>query len=200
MTIKVRLNHNHSNNSRPSSQPFLRFASLNALRSSQEYSDKLTSSQPPGPPPVPIPYTTKTLMTLGPGDYFGERALLTDEPRAASCTAQGNVLCQILDAETFNEALSGVQDLLGDRIQVRGREERRMAGAKRQQKQHAAHQHNEQPSTRRFAYRRPTSMTSRRHPSSSSRITSGSTPRHSTKSGAPDFPWIRKVIGGYPPP
>jgi hypothetical protein len=57
-------------------------------------------------------------MTLGPGDYFGERALLTDEPRAASCTAQGSVLCQMLDAETFNEALSGVQDLLGDRIQA----------------------------------------------------------------------------------
>jgi CRP-like cAMP-binding protein len=63
------------------------------------------------------PASPTTLMTLGPGDYFGERALLTDEPRAATCTAAAGVLCQVLDREAFNEALSGVQDLLGDRLQ-----------------------------------------------------------------------------------
>jgi len=45
-----------------------------------------------------------TLMTLGAGDYFGERALLTDEPRAATCTASSGGICQVLDREAFNEA------------------------------------------------------------------------------------------------
>ena len=62
------------------------------------------------------PGSESTLMTLGPGDYFGERALLTDENRAATCTAKGGVMCQVLVRETFTDALSSVSDLLGDRL------------------------------------------------------------------------------------
>lgn len=36
--------------------------------------------------------TEMSLLTLGPGEYFGEMALMLDEPRAANCIAvQGNV-------------------------------------------------------------------------------------------------------------
>lgn len=35
--------------------------------------------------------------TLGPGEYFGERALITGEPRAATITAQTKVLLMALD-------------------------------------------------------------------------------------------------------
>ena len=62
------------------------------------------------------PGSESVLMTLGPGDYFGERALLTDECRAATCTAKGKVLCQVLVRETLTDALSSISDLLGDRL------------------------------------------------------------------------------------
>ena len=34
----------------------------------------------------------RQLMVLGKGNYFGERALLTSEPRAANCVADGEVV------------------------------------------------------------------------------------------------------------
>lgn len=33
--------------------------------------------------------TEMALLTLGAGDYFGEMALMLDEPRAANCIAAG---------------------------------------------------------------------------------------------------------------
>jgi len=49
---------------------------------------------------------------LQPGDFFGERALLRGEPRAANCTAEtnGSILC--LSRETFEMVLGPLQNLI----------------------------------------------------------------------------------------
>ena len=56
------------------------------------------------------------LKSLVAGDYFGERALLLREPRAASCTSEGGTRCLKLGRDAFDEALSNVQDLLGEQV------------------------------------------------------------------------------------
>jgi len=48
---------------------------------------------------------------LGPSDYFGEMALLKDEPRMATISATSATVCMKLDRKTFS-ALLGGQDLL----------------------------------------------------------------------------------------
>lgn len=47
----------------------------------------------------------ETLTTLGPGDVFGEMALILDEPRAASVEAIDRVTALVLDQETMHEGL-----------------------------------------------------------------------------------------------
>ena len=49
--------------------------------------------------------------TLGSGEYFGERALITGEPRAATITAQSKVLLMALDRDAFNSLLGPILDL-----------------------------------------------------------------------------------------
>lgn len=44
-------------------------------------------------------------QTLGPGDYFGERALVTKEPRAANCVGKTKGLVLCIDKETFEKAV-----------------------------------------------------------------------------------------------
>jgi CRP-like cAMP-binding protein len=45
---------------------------------------------------------TKVLATLKPGDYFGESALLRDEPRAATVAAETNLVTFKIGREKFN--------------------------------------------------------------------------------------------------
>jgi CRP-like cAMP-binding protein len=46
---------------------------------------------------------------FGPGDSFGERALLTGEPRAANATALTDVSTLAMDRETFEETIGPLQ-------------------------------------------------------------------------------------------
>lgn len=52
-------------------------------------------------------------QVLKPGDWFGERALMTGEPRAANVTALTNVVAFACDRETFETALGPLESILG---------------------------------------------------------------------------------------
>jgi cAMP-dependent protein kinase regulator len=47
------------------------------------------------------------------GDWFGERALMTGEPRAANVTAMTNVVAFACDRETFETSLGSLESILG---------------------------------------------------------------------------------------
>ena len=59
------------------------------------------------------------LITLKPGDYFGEMALLLNELRAANCIAVGQVKCFSLDREKFDMLLGSAQEILSRRMRIR---------------------------------------------------------------------------------
>jgi len=52
-----------------------------------------------------------------PGDCFGERALVTREPRAASCIAQGAVECLYLNSAAFTMLLGPLEDIFNERVE-----------------------------------------------------------------------------------
>lgn len=55
----------------------------------------------------------REIMTYGPGDYFGERALLTNEPRAASIQVTSNeFVVAKLENRSFKRLLGPVEDIL----------------------------------------------------------------------------------------
>lgn len=58
----------------------------------------------------------KVLGTLKKGDFFGERALLKNEARAATITAMGNVQCWKLDRTAFTLLLGPLEDILADKF------------------------------------------------------------------------------------
>lgn len=57
--------------------------------------------------------------TLGPGDYFGERALMTNEPRAATVTALRKTVLMTLDKIAFQKHLGPLQDVLDSNLNMR---------------------------------------------------------------------------------
>ena len=56
---------------------------------------------------------------LGPGDWFGERALLTGEPRVANVTAQSNCVTLCLSRDTFEKTLGPLQGLIDHAMKKR---------------------------------------------------------------------------------
>lgn len=52
------------------------------------------------------------VMQYKPGDYFGELALLHNEPRAANVVAKGAVRCLVLDRRSFKRLLGPLDEIL----------------------------------------------------------------------------------------
>jgi cGMP-dependent protein kinase len=61
----------------------------------------------------------KELMTMSAGDFFGERALLRREKRAANIIARGRVECLVLDRRAFEDLLGDLQDIMDREIRRR---------------------------------------------------------------------------------
>ncbi|CAM9208512.1 unnamed protein product, partial [Phaeothamnion confervicola] len=60
------------------------------------------------------------LLTLSAGDYFGEMALMLEEPRAANCIAAGGpVSCLMLDRSKFFQLLGPIQTILQVNMRLR---------------------------------------------------------------------------------
>lgn len=58
-------------------------------------------------------------QTLGPGDFFGERALLTGDPRVANVTATSSCTCLFLSRDTFDKVLGPLQGLIDNAMKKR---------------------------------------------------------------------------------
>lgn len=58
-------------------------------------------------------------VTLGPGTYFGERALLMDEPRAANVTATEKTVCMTLNRRAFINLMGPLQEVLDNNLNLR---------------------------------------------------------------------------------
>lgn len=59
-------------------------------------------------------------MKLGKSDFFGERALLKNEPRAANVCALGSVDCLVLERADFVSLLGPLETILGREAERRG--------------------------------------------------------------------------------
>lgn len=62
------------------------------------------------------------LITLSAQEFFGERALITNEPRKANVTAIGHVECLVLERANFQALLGEVQGAITDAVKGRGDE------------------------------------------------------------------------------
>lgn len=56
------------------------------------------------------------VLRYGPGEYFGERALMHNEPRAATCTTKGPVECLCLNRKAFEMLLGPLEDLFAEQV------------------------------------------------------------------------------------
>jgi len=66
----------------------------------------------------------KTLATLGPGEFFGEMAIISNKPRTATATVAEPARCLVIDPKTFEAMVRGNAEIavrmikkLADRLQ-----------------------------------------------------------------------------------
>lgn len=71
----------------------------------------------------------KKVASLGEGQFFGERALLKDEPRGATIRAVGKVGLLSLDRDQFVQLLGPLEDLLARKIEENDQENVKSGGA-----------------------------------------------------------------------
>jgi len=64
-------------------------------------------------------HTVMQDLALGEGEYFGERALLTDQKRAANVTARTDVVLLALDREAFQKILGPLRKVLAHNLSLR---------------------------------------------------------------------------------
>jgi CRP-like cAMP-binding protein len=55
----------------------------------------------------------KSVGQMTSGDCFGERALITKEPRAATCVSVGMTTCLVIHRDDFNNVISSIEELSG---------------------------------------------------------------------------------------
>lgn len=60
--------------------------------------------------------STRQVKEYQPGDYFGERALINNDARAATCTTVGPVECLCLDRKAFNLLLGPLEEIFQDGV------------------------------------------------------------------------------------
>ena len=60
----------------------------------------------------------KEVMSYKPGDYFGERALLRNEPRAANVIAKTDVRIVSVDRHSFKRLMGPLDDILRRNMEV----------------------------------------------------------------------------------
>jgi CRP-like cAMP-binding protein len=61
----------------------------------------------------------KELMMLYRGNYFGEMALMLNEPRQANCIAVGSVDCYVMDRTSFTKLLGPLRSLIDRQMRIR---------------------------------------------------------------------------------
>uniref|UniRef100_A0A7S4BY39 cGMP-dependent protein kinase n=1 Tax=Chrysotila carterae TaxID=13221 RepID=A0A7S4BY39_CHRCT len=66
---------------------------------------------------------------LGPGNYFGETAILKRQPRMATVTATSDTTCMMLDRSTFNKVLGPMNEILARETARREEEAARIKAA-----------------------------------------------------------------------
>ena len=60
----------------------------------------------------------KEVMHYVPGDYFGERALLKNEPRAANVIAKTDCVVLCLDRHSFKRLMGPLEEILKRKMDV----------------------------------------------------------------------------------
>ncbi|PIK39690.1 protein kinase A regulatory subunit [Apostichopus japonicus] len=70
----------------------------------------------------------KEVSRISKGQYFGELALLTNKPRAASIYAVGDVKCAFLEVGAFERLLGPCKDIMSRNIEHYKEEQKRLFG------------------------------------------------------------------------